>query len=108
MLEDEIPEGPGDLQPDEPREATAAEGETRLSPRPPSPLRIRIRRIYKSMVNKFGLARTYHGRPSGIPKSHAADFLADSLQPPPKPQTLLPERSVLNAISVVLIKSGNV
>ena len=78
MLEDELPEGAGDLLPDsEPLE----DRQTPSQDLPSTTLRIRIRRLAKTVVNKFGLARTYHGRPSGIPKTQKLDFLADGLHP---------------------------
>jgi len=77
MLEDSLPEGPGALQSDDEDSNMVT-----LDARPRSPLRIRIRRIFKTAANKFGLVRTYHGRPSAVPQSHPADFLADDVQLP--------------------------
>src|SRR6266567_8695434 len=58
MLEDELPEGAGELLLDEPLEDPQALSSEEL---PHSTLRIRIRRLVKTAVNKFGLTRTYHG-----------------------------------------------
>ncbi|KAF8965639.1 hypothetical protein BDZ97DRAFT_2057933 [Flammula alnicola] len=77
MLEDNLPEGPGDLQSDE-EDGDMATSDSSLPQT--SPLRIRIRRIVKSVANKFGLVRTYHGRPSGVPKSHRSHFLAEDIR----------------------------
>jgi hypothetical protein len=78
MLEDSLPEGPGLLQSDD-----EDSGVITPEARPRSPLRIRIRRILKTAANKFGLVRTYHGRPSGVPQSYQAAFLADDIPLPP-------------------------
>jgi len=63
MLEDSLPEGPGVLQSDDEDPGVVAP-----EAQPRSPLRIRIRRILKTATNKFGLVRTYHGHPSGVPQ----------------------------------------
>ena len=53
MLEDSLPEGPGALQSDN-------EDSNMVTPdaRPRSPLCIRIRHIFKTAANKFGLVQT--------------------------------------------------
>jgi hypothetical protein len=72
--------------------------------RPRSPLRIRIHRIFKTAANKFGLVRTYHGRPSAVPQSHRADFLADDVQlpvssePVPAPSSVSEKKTVKSII----------
>ena len=99
MLEDSLPEGPGALQSDD-------EDSNMVTPdaRPRSPLRIRIRRIFKTAANKFGLVRTYHGRPSAVPQSHRADFLADDVQlpvssePVPAPSSVSEKKTVKSII----------
>ena len=101
MLEDELSEGPGDLLSDESfRESQgivpSSEDSKRLT------LRIQVHQLGKTAVNKFGLVRTYHGHPSGVPKSQKLDFLTDNLQPtqdslaPPNP--LLKKKSVKDII----------
>ncbi len=99
MLEDELPEGAGDLLLDD--SETLEDPQTSFPeelPRPP--LRIRIRRLVKTAVNKFGLTRVYHGHPSGAPESQMSDFLTDNLQPPRQPATGLPlnKRTVMEII----------
>jgi len=99
MLEDSLPEGPGVLQSD-----NEDSGVVTPEARPRSPLRIRIRRIFKTAANKFGLVRTYHGRPSRVPQSHQADFLADdvplplSSKPVPAPSSVSEPKTVKSII----------
>ena len=88
MLEDELPEGTGELLSDEDSQAPSQSSEEL----PPSTLRIRIRRMVKTAVNKFGLIRTYHGRPSGVPKLQKSDFLVDDLQPAQAPESTSPPK----------------
>ena len=99
MLEDELPEGPGDLLSDESFGESQGIAPSSEDPKR-STLRIRIRRLVKTAVNKFGLVRTYHGHPSGVPKSQKLDFLTDNLQPtqdsPPNPP--LKKKSVKDII----------
>ena len=99
MLEDSLPEGPGVLQSDD-----EDSGAVTPEARPRSPLRIRIRRISKTAANKFGLVRTYRGRPSGAPRSHQANFLADgvpllaSSKPVPAPSSASEKKTVKTII----------
>jgi len=97
MLEDSLPEGPGVLQSDN-EDSDVGTPEAR----PRSPLRIRIRRILKTAANKFGLVRTYHGRPSKIPQSDGADFLVDDAPLPASSKSVpgpsSPERKTVKDI----------
>jgi len=97
MIEDSLPEGPGVLQSD-----NKDSGVVTPEARPRSPLRIRIRRILKTAANKFGLVRTYHGRPSTVPQSHRVNFLADDAPLPtsakPMPAPSSPEQKTVKDI----------
>ena len=75
MLEDESPEGDGELLLD--NSETLEDPQTFPEELPRPPLQIRICRLVKTAVNKFGLTRVYHGRPSGTPKLQMSDFLTD-------------------------------
>jgi len=55
MLEDELPEGAGDLLSEETLEDHPASVAPCSHDLPSSTLRIRIRRLFKTAVNKFGL-----------------------------------------------------
>ncbi|KAG5634352.1 hypothetical protein H0H81_002284 [Sphagnurus paluster] len=87
MLGDTLPEGPGPLE--------------EVITEPDAPLRIRIRRHFKTLFNSFGIRRTYFGRPSRIPDGDAefADFLADNLRRPnvrrPSANTMRDEASII-------------
>jgi len=97
MIEDSLTEGPGVLQSD-----NEDSGVVTPEARPHSPLRIRIRRTLKTAANKFGLVRTYHGRPSMVPQSHQVNFLADDAPLPasakPAPAPPPPEQKTVKDI----------
>ena len=99
MLEDSLLEGPGVLQSDD-----EDPGVVTPEAKPCSPLRIHIHRILKTAANKFSLVRTYHGRPSGVPQSHRADFVADdvhlpaSSKPVPAPSSASEKKTVKSII----------
>ena len=70
MLEDTFPEGPNPVEEIQSDDASTS---SQTEPPPvdvvthPEPLRIRIRRIFRSKKNAFGVYRMYHGKPSGVP-----------------------------------------
>jgi len=98
MLKDELPEGAGELLLDD--SETLEDPQTFPEELPCPPLRIRIRRLVKMAMNKFGLTRVYHGHPSGTPKLQTSDFLTDDLQPLQQPTSSLPpnKRTVMEII----------
>lgn len=82
FLADNLPEGPGPLDDQTP----AVQTPTQITP--PQPLIfLRVRRAIKTVKNFFGVSRTYHGRPSGIPDADQSfrELITEDLQPrPPK------------------------
>lgn len=77
LLADTLPEGPGPL-------ADPADHDLPRSPSPePDPLRIRVRRVYKTLRNAFGISRTYIGRPTAVPDSDVTfgDMVNEDLRP---------------------------
>ena len=96
MLEDELPEGAGELLLDDLEILDLEDPQALISP----PLRIRIRRPVKTAANRFGLTRMYHSHPSSIPNAQMSDFLTNDLQPA-QPQALslpLTKTSVMEII----------
>ncbi|KAF8871118.1 hypothetical protein BD779DRAFT_483736 [Infundibulicybe gibba] len=104
MLEDTVPEGPGDLLSDDETTNTTPQSDSEQHP----PLRIRIRRVIRSVANKFGLVRIYHGRPSGVPKSHRDDFTADDLHSRPRSHTEHPPSEGRSTVAGIISPYPNI